>query len=1186
MTCPFCKPEEERIAFRETGFVCLWDGFPVSEGHILVIPSRHISSWFEATIEEQASLLKGINVARQLIQERFKPEGFNIGINIGEAAGQTVPHLHVHVIPRYKGDVSDPRGGVRYVIPDKANYLKDKEGIEDVRKGYSKVAERPAVLGNEKYPLLTTLTADISDATQLDIAVAFVTDSGLNQIQPYLVDLFERGGLLRILTGDYLGVTEPRALLKMLDWTQEYEVNAKVRVFKTDHELGFHPKAYLIHRGETGKTAYIGSSNLTKHALTRGLEWNQRIEESSNRKQIDQIQFEFDRLFYHSKTSELSQDWIDEYIARRSVTSLSASAEGVSLESEIPEETPSPNEVQQAALKALEDSRNRGDRAGLVVMATGLGKTWLAAFDTVRFSRVLFVAHREEILKQAHKTFRKIRPNAKFGHYGGGEYSRDADVLFASIQTLGRQSHLNYFRPDHFDYIVIDEFHHAAATTYRRLIDHFDPNFLLGLTATPERSDGGDLLGLCGENLVYRCDLLTGINQELLCPFHYFGVPDNIDFENIPWRSGRFDPEKLEFEVATEQRANNAFEQWQKRGQQRTLAFCVSKRHADFMADFFVKRNVRSVAVHSGPTSAPRTQSLQQLERKEIEIVFAVDMFNEGVDIPAIDTVMMLRPTESRILWLQQLGRGLRKSQGKAHLNVIDYIGNHRTFLQVPMLLLPGAGKNIGEVSRALEALERGELELPLGCSVEYELEAMNILKQLARPTVVSDQISFWFRSFKELHGRRPQASEAWHEGYDPRRLRRTFGSWFGFVNSENSLTQEEQHVFNLNREFLETIETTQMSKSFKMVSLLAMIAAGKFPGRISISELSRQTIRIAKRIHLLHDEFGEALNDEDAMHGLLERNPIDAWIKGLGTKGVKYFSYENGEFRTVRLDDDSSGVGLRDLTQEVCDYRLSQYLDRIHGEASFAKNIVCKVSHSNSAPILFLPPRDKYPGIPEGWIPVMVGDERYQANFVKIAVNVLRKGDGEENSLPDVLRAFFGPQAGQPGTAQQVKFELMDGVYELKPLMEVAGNPKLWQEYMRAEIPPLWGLQFNSSRWNQGYLVDGDHIFLLVTLNKQGMAQEHQYADRFISKDSFQWVSQNRTNRSKPSGQKIANHKQDGRAVHLFVRDQGKTPQGKAAPFLYCGDLEFIDWEGDEPITVQWKLLHPLSDTLLKRFS
>jgi len=590
------------------------------------------------------------------------------------------------------------------------------------------------------------------------------------------------------------------------------------------------------------------------------------------------------------------------------------------------------------------------------------------------------------------------------------------------------------------------------------------------------------------------------------------------------------------------------------------------------------------VAVHSGPGSAPRTQSLQQLESKELAIVFAVDMFNEGVDVPAIDTVMMLRPTESKILWLQQLGRGLRKSQDKTHLNVIDYIGNHRTFLQVPMLLLPGAGKNIGEVSRALEAYERGELELPKGCLVEYELEALNILKQLARPTAVADQISFWFRSFKELHGRRPLASEAWHEGYDPKRLRMSFGSWFGFVNAENDLTEAEQEAFSSNREFFESLEVTQMNKSFKMISLLAMIAEGDFPGAISINNLIHQSIRIAKRIHLLQDEFGKALQDEGAMQDLLERNPIAAWIGGQGMDGVKYFTYEGERFSSIKLETRNSKE-LKELTQEICDYRLSQYLDRLHGESNFAKTIICKVSHSNSTPMLFLPPREKHPGIPDGSTPVVVNNEKYQANFVKIAVNVLHKAGDEKNYLPEVLRTFFGPLAGQAGTAHQVKFEMVEGVYELKPMAVAQRKPELWQDYMRADIPPLWGLEFNSSSWNQGYVVAGDHMFLLVTLNKQGMAQEHQYADQFKSKDIFQWVSQNRTQRSKPSGQKILNHQRDGRSVHLFVRDQGKTPQGKAAPFLYCGDLEFIKWEGDKPITVEWRLLQPLSDILMERF-
>jgi hypothetical protein len=299
-------------------------------------------------------------------------------------------------------------------------------------------------------------------------------------------------------------------------------------------------------------------------------------------------------------------------------------------------ETPEPHEVQREALAALRATRAGGNTAGLVVLATGLGKTWLSAFDSdqPQFRRLLFVAHREEILEQAWATYRLIRPQARAGFYNGTEKVPDADVLFASVQTLSRLQHLRNFAPDAFDYIVIDEFHHAVAGTYQRLLDHFTPRFLLGLTATPERMDGGDLLALCQENLVYRCDLADGIRRGLLSPFRYFGVPDEVDYRNIPWRSTRFDEQALTDAVATNSRAANVLEQYRKRAGRRALAFCCSLRHADFMADYFRRQGVRAVAVHSGGSSAARAASLEQLEAGELDVVCAVDMFNEGVDLP------------------------------------------------------------------------------------------------------------------------------------------------------------------------------------------------------------------------------------------------------------------------------------------------------------------------------------------------------------------------------------------------------------------------------------------------------------------------------------------------------------------------------------------------------------------------
>jgi superfamily II DNA or RNA helicase/diadenosine tetraphosphate (Ap4A) HIT family hydrolase/HKD family nuclease len=1195
MTCPFCQPDEDRIFYdADPSFFCLWDGFPLNPGHALVVPRKHIGTWFDASYQDQVRLLEGIQIAKQEIEKRHQPDGFNIGINIGAAAGQTVPHLHVHVIPRYKGDVADPRGGVRYVIPEKANYLEIREERAVYEVAPQAVGESQSLYGSEVLPLLDSLLQDLSRADSVDLAVAFILESGLTRIESHLLDVLERGGRVRILTGDYMDVTEPRALLRLLDLQAAIQnpddplQNSgllECRVFETDHSLGFHPKAYLIGRDEGDNIAYVGSSNLTRSALERGVEWNSRLTGRSEPGAVLAIEQEFERLFSYSRVALLTEEWIESYRKRR--RSFSRSTEPVEIDAgaEKPEPPPEPHRIQQEALTALDDTRREGNRAGLVVLATGMGKTWLSAFDSVKFKRVLFVAHREEILRQARSTFRRIRPEASFGLYTGTEKLPDSDVLFASVQTLGRASHLDRFAEDAFDYIIVDEFHHAAASTYRRLIDHFEPEFLLGLTATPERTDGADLLWLCGENLVYRCDLADGINQDLLSPFQYFGVPDDIDFSNIPWRSGRFDPEQLENEVITKKRAQNAYEQWDQRGGERTLAFCVSQRHADYMAEFYRGQGVAAVAVHAGPTAAPRTESLHQLETGDLKVVFSVDMFNEGVDVPHVDTVIMLRPTESRILWLQQFGRGLRRADGKSHLRVIDYIGNHRTFLQVPMLLLAGGGESPGELLMALERLDRGELELPKGCEVTYDVEALNILKALAQPTRGADEMMVWYRSFRERHGVRPTASEAWHAGYDPKLFRTNFGSWLSFVNSEGDLTETEQEAFLFIRDFLESLEITPMTKSYKILVLLSMLSRGAFPGALSATELAAGVQHFANRSILLAEDVGEVLGDQSALIKLLEENPVAAWVDGRGMGNKSYFSYQEKVFASLFGEPEEHREAIATLTREICDLRLVKYLERLQGDKHFAPRLVCRVSHNNNNPILFLPERKTTPGIPDGWHPVTANGSEYSANFVKLAINGMKEAGSEDNCLPAVLKDWFGTNAGQPGTPQRVILEWHDEMYLMRPVGDESAGPELWYEYMRADIPPLWGMEFSKARWERGYVKIDQHIFLLVTLEKKGMQQAHQYDDRFLSPTEFQWVSQNQQSQKRPSGQIIKNHEQEGMQVHLFVRKKGKTPNNKAMAFIYCGDVTFIDWEGSEPITIRWQLKDQVPDHLRQSF-
>jgi superfamily II DNA or RNA helicase len=368
----------------------------------------------------------------------------------------------------------------------------------------------------------------------------------------------------------------------------------------------------------------------------------------------------------------------------------------------------------------------------VVVLTTGLGKTWLAAFDSTRMGarRILFVAHREEILSQAAQTFIRIRPKSRVGLYMGQSHDAEVDVLCASVQTLARAAHLERFAPQHFDYVVIDEFHHAAAATYRRLLGHFAPAFLLGLTATPDRTDQSDILSLCDDNLVFTRNLFEGIQAKLLAPFHYYGILDeSVDYREVPWRNGRFDPEQLSNKLATLARARHAIREWRSRAQKRTLAFCVSIRHAEYMASQFQKAGIASAAVYAG-SALGRAQALEQLRDGQLSVVFSVDLFNEGVDLPGIDTVMMLRPTESKILFLQQLGRGLRLSDQKQHLVVLDFIGNHQSFLQKPQALF-GVGATYKALAAFARKAEQGRLELPDGCYVNYDLKIIEFLKSL-----------------------------------------------------------------------------------------------------------------------------------------------------------------------------------------------------------------------------------------------------------------------------------------------------------------------------------------------------------------------------------------------------------------------------------------------------------------------
>jgi len=668
---------------------------------------------------------------------------------------------------------------------------------------------------------------------------------------------------------------------------------------------------------------------------------------------------------------------------------------------------------------------------------------------------------------------------------------------------------------------------------------------------------------------------VDGVRKDLLAPFHYFGVPDDVDYTNIPWRSTRFDEQALTTAVATKRRAENALEQFHKRAAQRALGFCVSQRHATFMADFFNDRGVRAVAVHSGPTSAPRAASLERLTAGELDIVFCVDMFNEGVDLPTLDTVMMLRPTESKILWLQQFGRGLRKAPGKERLTVIDYIGNHRVFLLKPQTLF-GLPSGDREIFNLLERLRTGTQELPVGCEVTYELEAVEILKSLLRGTTgQADALDKYYADFKELHGVRPTAVEVYQDGYNPRAVRERAGSWARFVSTQGDLDANQRQALAAHGPFIDVLDTTEMVKSYKMLVLLSMLNANAFPGSIGIDALADEVERLATRTTKAAADLSPALGDRKALVRLLEQNPIAAWAGGKGTAGVSYFAYEDRQFRSTMNVQSAAVAGLQELVRELAEWRLTEYLDRAQAQTGGFSTL--KVSHANGKPLLFLPPDPERSDLPSGWTDVQIDGQPYSANFVKVAVNVVRRSQDGDNDLPKILRGWFGPDAGAPGTRHAVALEKRGVEWHLRPLGQRAGELQLWRGYSREEIPPLFGLEFSTAIWNVGFVKRPRHIFLLVTLDKAGHAEDFQYKDHFVTPTEFEWQSQNRTAQASSDGQDIEKHAARGIAVHLFIRSQKKRAAGGAAPFVYCGDVQFVGWRGEKPITVQWRLPEPI---------
>ena len=818
---------------------------------------------------------------------------------------------------------------------------------EKVNIGYENEYSTDAMTGgpDKRRQLYYQLIQSMKKAESVDIIVSFLMESGVRMLLKELEHTLKRGAKIRILTGNYLGITQPSALYLI-----KRKLGDRVDLrFYCEKGRSFHPKSYIFHYTDYSEL-YIGSSNISRSALTSGIEWNYRFSSQKDPENYKEFFRTFEDLFVnHSiiiddkELKRYSQNWhrpavakdLDRYDFTESETN----------DTKI-KPLYEPRGAQIEALCALEDTRAEGAQKALIQAATGIGKTFLAAFDSKKYEKVLFVAHREEILKQAAVSFQNVRNSKDYGFFMGAEKCTDKPLIFASVASLGKPEYLNekYFAPDYFDYVVIDEFHHAVNDQYRKIVEYFKPQFLLGLTATPERMDGKNIYEICDYNVPYEISLKDGINKGMLVPFHYYGIYDETDYTKLHIVRGKYVEEELnKTYIGNDYRHDLIYKYYCKCGSKQALGFCCSRKHAEEMAKEFSKREIPSVAVYSnadGKFSMNRTEAIEKLESGKIKVIFSVDMFNEGVDIPSVDMVMFLRPTESPIVFLQQLGRGLRRSKGKEYLNVLDFIGNYEKAGRVRYLL---TGKS--KTEKQTYSLS-DKTDYPDDCFVDFDMKLIDLFAEMdKKQQTIKEQIRNEYFRVKELLGKQPSRMDLFtymdddiyqmaitHSNENP------FKKYLEYMNELNELTEEQKSFCQgIGKEFIKLLENTNMTKVYKMPVLMAFYNHGDIRMGVTETELlaswkeffSTGTNWKDLDTGITYEQYCK-ISDKDHIKKIIKM-PVNFLVKS--GKGL----FIKKEDSTLVLRDEMKEIiknpVLAEQMKDVIEYRVMDYYQRRYKE-------------------------------------------------------------------------------------------------------------------------------------------------------------------------------------------------------------------------------------------------------------